>query len=91
LAKRAAAEFRPERISGISLTLNRGDEVKAEPISVGQVLSEKHRFVVPIYQRSYTWTEKKQLEPLFTRIEAKAQERLQKDRVDFPHYMALFS
>ncbi len=61
--------------------------MKAEPISVGKVLSENHRFVVPIYQRSYMWTEKKQLETLFEQIEAKAQERLQKDRVDFPHYM----
>ena len=61
--------------------------LKADPISVGKVLSENHRFVVPIYQRTYTWTEKRQLEPLFSQIEAKAQERLEKGKVDFPHYM----
>jgi uncharacterized protein with ParB-like and HNH nuclease domain len=60
--------------------------VKADPISVGKVLSENHRFVVPIYQRTYAWTERKQLEQLFEQIEAKAQERLQKGKVDFPHY-----
>jgi uncharacterized protein with ParB-like and HNH nuclease domain len=48
--------------------------VKADPISVGKVLSENHRFVVPIYQRTYAWSEKEQLEPLFDQIEAKAQE-----------------
>jgi hypothetical protein len=61
--------------------------MKADPISVGKVLSENHRFVVPIYQRTYAWTEKRQLDPLFAQIEAKAQERLQKGSVDFPHYM----
>jgi hypothetical protein len=61
--------------------------LKADPISVGKVLSENHRFVVPIYQRTYAWTEKRQLEPLFAQIEGKAQERLEKGTVDFPHYM----
>ncbi len=61
--------------------------MKADPISVGNVLSQNHRFVVPIYQRTYKWTEKKQLEPLFGQIEQKAQERLMKGSVDFPHYM----
>jgi len=32
--------------------------MKADPISVGKVLSENHRFVGPIYQRTYAWTEK---------------------------------
>lgn len=50
-------------------------------------MSENHRFVVPIYQRTYTWTEKRQLEPLFAQIEAKAEERLKKGKADFPHYM----
>lgn len=61
--------------------------MKADPISVGKVLSENHRFVVPIYQRTYAWTDKKQLEPLFAQIEAKADERLQQGKVEFPHYM----
>ena len=54
---------------------------------MGKVLSENHRFVVPIYQRTYAWTEKRQLDPLFSQIEGKAQERLEKGKVDFPHYM----
>jgi uncharacterized protein with ParB-like and HNH nuclease domain len=66
---------------------SRGERLKADPISVGKVLSENHRFVVPIYQRTYAWTEKRQLEPLFAQIEAKAQERLEKGTVAFPHYM----
>jgi hypothetical protein len=61
--------------------------LKADPISVGKVLSENHRFVVPIYQRTYAWSEKEQLEPLFDQIEAKAQERIKKGKADFPHYM----
>jgi uncharacterized protein with ParB-like and HNH nuclease domain len=61
--------------------------LKADPISVGKVLSENHRFVVPIYQRTFAWTEKRQLEPLFAQIEAKAQERIQNGKVEFPHYM----
>ncbi len=61
--------------------------MKADPISVGRVLSENRRFVVPIYQRTYEWSEKDQLEPLFEQIEAKAQERIKKGKADFPHYM----
>ena len=61
--------------------------MKADPISVGKVLTENHRFVVPIYQRTYAWSEKRQLEPLFAQIEAKAEERLKKGKADFPHYM----
>jgi uncharacterized protein with ParB-like and HNH nuclease domain len=61
--------------------------VKADPLSVGKVLTENHRFIVPIYQRTYAWTEKRQLGPLFEQIEAKAEERLAKGKVEFPHYM----
>ena len=61
--------------------------MKADPLSVGKVLTENHRFVVPIYQRTCAWTEKKQLSPLFEQIEAKAEERLAKGKVEFPHYM----
>ena len=46
--------------------------MKADPLSVGKVLTEANRFVVPIYQRTYEWTEKRQLAPLFEQIEAKA-------------------
>lgn len=75
------------RACRIPVLCSGGDVLKADPISVGKVLSENHRFVVPIYQRTYAWTEKRQLEPLFSQIEAKAQERLEKGKVDFPHYM----
>jgi len=61
--------------------------VKADPLSVGKVLTENHRFVVPIYQRTYAWTDKRQLSPLFEQIEAKAEERLAKGKAEFPHYM----
>jgi len=61
--------------------------MKADPLSVGKVLTENQRFVVPIYQRTYEWTEKKQLGPLFEQIEAKTEERLAKGKVEFPHYM----
>jgi hypothetical protein len=64
-----------------------GEFLKADPIAVGKVLSENHRFVVPIYQRTYEWKTDRQLEPLFDQIEAKASERLQNNKVDFPHYM----
>ena len=61
--------------------------MKADPLSVGKVLTENHRFVVPIYQRTYAWTDKRQISPLFEQIEAKAEERLTKGKVEFPHYM----
>jgi len=61
--------------------------MKADPLSVGKVLTEANRFVVPIYQRTYEWTEKRQLAPLFKQIEAKAEERLSKGKADFPDYM----
>jgi uncharacterized protein with ParB-like and HNH nuclease domain len=41
---------------------------------------------VSLLQR-WIWSEKRQLEPLFAQIEAKAQERLQSGKVEFPHYM----
>jgi hypothetical protein len=40
--------------------------VKADPLSVGKVLTENHRFVVPIYQRTYA---KPQTQPCFLLVE----------------------
>jgi len=48
----------------------------SKPLSIGKILQERQRFVVPIYQRTYSWTVKKQLETFFEQVEAKANERL---------------
>ena len=54
----------------------------AKPLSVGKILSERQRFVVPIYQRTYAWT-KRELEPLFEQIRGKSDELLQSGKVAF--------
>jgi len=59
----------------------------AKPLALGKIVSERQRFIVPIYQRTYSWTIKEQLEPLFDQVEDKANERLTKAKVEFPHYM----
>jgi hypothetical protein len=61
--------------------------MKAEPLAVGKILSERQRFVVPIYQRTYSWTVKEQLAPLFAQLLDKAEERLSGGKVSFSHYM----
>jgi hypothetical protein len=61
--------------------------MKADPFQVGDVLKDPKRFVVPIYQRTYTWTPERQLEKLFDSIEAKARERLTGASPTHPHYM----
>ena len=58
----------------------------AKPLSIGKILSERQRFVVPIYQRTYSWT-RRELEPLFEQVELKASELLSTGRVAFSHYM----
>jgi hypothetical protein len=58
----------------------------AKPLSLGKIVSERQRFVVPIYQRTYSWTVKEQLQALFDQIEDKADERLTKGKVEFSHY-----
>lgn len=58
----------------------------AKPLSIGKILSERQRFVVPIYQRTYAWN-KRELEPLFDQIEAKSDELLSTGKVAFSHYM----
>ena len=60
--------------------------MKADPLSIGKILSERQRFVVPIYQRTYEWRQP-QLEPLWEQVLSKANERLSSGRVAFSHYM----
>src|SRR5262245_847481 len=58
----------------------------SKPLSIG-IFQERQHFVVPIYQRTYSWTVKKQLETFFEQVEAKASERLHGSRSAFSHYM----
>ena len=60
--------------------------VRADPFPVGAVFNDPKRFVVPIYQRTYAWKIKPQLETFFAQVEAKARERLMGDG-HYPHYM----
>jgi hypothetical protein len=60
--------------------------LKADPFQIGDVLKNPKRFVVPIYQRTYTWKIKPHLETFFDQVEAKAEERLN-GNAQFPHYM----
>lgn len=59
----------------------------AKPLSIGKIFTEKQRFVVPVYQRTYAWTVKRQLDALFEQIVEKAKERLSTGKVAFSHYM----
>ncbi len=61
--------------------------MESKPLSLGKIVSERQRFVVPIYQRTYAWTAKDQLEALFDQIEDKTEERLATGKVQFSHYM----
>lgn len=60
--------------------------MRADPLSIGKILSERQRFVVPIYQRTYTWT-RRELEPLVEQIKGKADEAIETGGVAFSHYM----
>jgi Protein of unknown function DUF262/Protein of unknown function (DUF1524) len=61
--------------------------MESKPLSIGSILRERQRFVVPIYQRTYSWTVKKQLDAFVEQVEAKAAERLNGGRSAFSHYM----
>ena len=61
--------------------------MKADALPIGAVLGEKRRFEVPIYQRTYAWTEKKQLSPFFEHVAGKARAMLNGQRSDLAHYM----
>lgn len=61
--------------------------MKADPFQIGDVLKDPKRFIVPIYQRTYTWTKARQWERFFDSLETKARERLTGVSTPFPHYM----
>lgn len=61
--------------------------MKAGPIVVGQLLQNRNRYAVPIYQRNYVWTRQKQWEPFWGDIRAKAIERLAGREQRYSHYM----
>lgn len=59
----------------------------AKPLPIGKIMSERQRFIVPIYQRTYTWTIREQLDPFFFQMRDKAVEFLTTGKVAFSHYM----
>lgn len=61
--------------------------MKAGPIVVGQLLQNRNRYSVPIYQRNYVWTRQKQWEPFWSDIRTKAIERLAGREQRYSHYM----
>ncbi len=60
-------------------------EAKARPI--GQLLEERARFCVPVYQRHYEWERKEQWDPLWSDIQDKAEEVVSGAVRNFSHYM----
>jgi hypothetical protein len=60
--------------------------MKADPYSIGEIFKDTRRFVVPIYQRTYAWEIKPQLETFFEQADAKAEECLAKE-APYPHYI----
>lgn len=61
--------------------------MKAGPVTVRQLLENRQRFCVPIYQRHYVWTRHKQWEPFWNDIRTKAIERLNGRERRFSHFM----
>jgi uncharacterized protein with ParB-like and HNH nuclease domain len=65
----------------------KGQTVKAGPVTVRELLENRQRFCVPIYQRHYVWTRDKQWEPFWNDIRTKAIERLNGREQRFSHFM----
>ncbi len=61
--------------------------MKAGPIVVGQLLQNRYRYCVPIYQRHFVWNREKQWEPFWNDIRTKAVERLEGRERRFSHFM----
>lgn len=61
--------------------------MKAGPVTVRQLLENRQRFCVPIYQRHYVWTREKQWEPFWNDVRTKAIERLNGRERRFSHFM----
>ncbi len=61
--------------------------MKAGPVTVRQLLENRQRFCVPIYQRHYVWLRDKQWEPFWNDVRTKAIERLNGRERRFSHFM----
>ena len=61
--------------------------MKAGPVTVRQLLENRQRFCVPIYQRHYVWARDKQWEPFWNDVRTKAIERLNSRDRRFSHFM----
>ena len=61
--------------------------MKAGPVTVRQLLENRQRFCVPIYQRHYVWALEKQWEPFWNDVRTKAIERLNGRERRFSHFM----
>lgn len=61
--------------------------MKAGPAVIGQLLQQRARYKVPIYQRNYVWTRARQWEPFWSDVRTKAIERLAGRPQRFSHYM----
>lgn len=61
--------------------------MKAGPVVIGQLLQNRYRYCVPIYQRHYVWNRQKQWEPFWHDIRTKAIERLAGRERRFSHFM----
>lgn len=61
--------------------------MKAGPVTVRQLLENRQRFCVPIYQRHYVWSRDKQWEPFWNDVRTKAIERLNGRERRFSHFM----
>ncbi|MEO1243721.1 MAG: DUF262 domain-containing HNH endonuclease family protein [Pseudomonadota bacterium] len=61
--------------------------MKAGPVTVRQLLENRQRFCVPIYQRHYVWTRDKQWDPFWNDVRTKAIERLNGRERRFSHFM----
>ena len=61
--------------------------MKAGPVTVRELLENRQRFCVPIYQRHYVWTRDKQWEPFWNDVRTKAIERLNGRERRFSHFM----
>lgn len=61
--------------------------MKAAPVTIRQLLENRQRFCVPIYQRHYVWSRDKQWEPFWNDVRTKAIERLNGRDRRFSHFM----
>lgn len=60
--------------------------MKSIPRSIYDLFDTKHRYVVPLFQRQYVWSQEIQWEPLWEDILSKTMDRLE-NREAHPHFM----